>query len=347
MKIYKNRLIKYGIIIVVVFLFISAIVVNKPYADLRAQKSTVEANSTQTEIAFLTLNAPTNTPGPSPTVTPLPTITPLPTLTNTPVPPTFTPVPPCQQVVSHDLSLYSEPSLAMTEPDIKIEKDEVLSLLGRLEGEPWWRVSRIKTQTEGWILSSDISAKCPYSDKQIGYWLNQKDILYDTFRGLYPWIDGKTEFTTDNKMKFFYTTNTQNFAKYYQPINLDLNTEIRTSFTVDLDQIKLFGLRDQDSFVSIKLTDINDNKIDFRVYLDCSYSPNDDRIRPRLLQTCDKRENFFILLNIIDSEIKASVNGELLPPFPMPTGFENQNVSISLGAYPEAYFDYMFVTSNK
>lgn len=346
MKIYKNRLIKYGVILFVVFLFISAIVVNKPYANLRAQKSTVEANSSQTEIAWLTLNAPTNTPGPSPTVTPVPTTTPLPTLTNTPIPVTFTSVPPCQQIVPHDLSFYSEPSLAMIDPNTKIEKDEVLLLLGRLEGEPWWRISRVKTKTEGWILSSDVSASCSYSDKQIDFWLNQKRVLYETFRGLYPWVGGKTEFT-DNKMRFFYTKNTRNFSEYFQPINLDVSTEIRTSFTIDRDQIKLLGLRDQDSFASIKLADINDNEIDFRVYFDCSYSPNDNRIKPQLLQTCDKREDFFILLNVLNNEIRASVNGETLPPFPMPTGFESQKVSISLGAYPEAYFDYIFVTSNK
>lgn len=338
MKIYLRRLIGYFIFGLIVFTLAGVFILNKPYADLREHNTQVASYNTQTQIMLITLNAPTNT------LSPTLTRTPFPTMTNTSPPPTLTLTPPCEQVVSDKFFIFSEPSIAV--PSVKVDGGTAISLLGRLEGESWWRVLDPDTKLEGWVPSSDISMSCSLPDKQIDYWLGQKNIIYDVFRGLHPWTGGKTEITSDGRMKFFYTQNTKNFAGYDELVDLGKSTEIRLSFKIDLDKIKAVGLRDQDSFVIIKLTDaINNSSTEFKLYFDCSYTPNASNIRPRLLQTCEKRKDYFILMKLINGDVQISVNGENVPLYSLQANFGYKNISLELGAYPEVNFDYIFVTS--
>lgn len=335
MKFYNRRNIINGSFILILYIIIGSLFVNQKGAEMRYSQATTVARGTQTAISSMTKNAGTEIAVNNLTET-------VPVIDATPNLP-----PPCEQKLKRGVELFREPSNSHTIGKINVASGQQIFIFGKLLDEPWWLASRTPSQPEGWLQDIEITIECNRPEKELSLWEGLDMIHYDSFRGVYLWNNGVTEISPAQELVFRYSNNKNNLAEFESLINVNkVNFQIRTQFKIpDRERINQLGLTPKDGFVVIRLRDESNKTIDFKMHLDCRYSSSELN-RPIIMkESCEDQIDYFLLLTVEQDVVSGFLNNEEILPFSTPQNFNPRAFYLSIGAFPEASFLYVDVSS--
>ncbi|MGD8456990.1 MAG: hypothetical protein PVF83_11435 [Anaerolineales bacterium] len=142
--------------------------------------------------------------------------TPMPTYTFTPMPPTPTPITCTVRVAesADPIIIYLQPSVGNEIGAVELREGEIITLVGKLKDEPWWKayIKDSGDQIFGWIRDESVVVHNPecalVKEESLSSIMSEPweyiPLVEDTFSGFeYEWVDENENLTPNTTEKGF------------------------------------------------------------------------------------------------------------------------------------------------